>query len=129
MITIIHKSYGTPTGSEYVAAESIVSSFKQLSNNNSDIKGEILVLSKLQLPGGEEVKDVDILVTGTLEGFSIVFPCKGNDKNRQVLDETQREVRFVSFCVPVELKDHVVDDVKLFGLADIRVKYKDYWHY
>lgn len=127
MITITHKSYGTPSGSEYVAAESIVSSFKQLSNNNSDIKGDVLVLSKLQLPGGEEVKDVDILVTGRLEGFSLRFPCKGNDKNRQVLEETERDVRFVSFCVPIELKDHVADDVMLSGLGEVLVKYKD-WH-
>ena len=127
MITITHKPYGSHSGSEYTAAESIVSSFKQLSNNNSDIKGDILVLSKLQLPGGEEVKDVDILVTGRLEGFSLQFHCKGNDKNRKVLEETERVVRFISFCVPIELKDHVADDVRLSGLGEILVKYKD-WH-
>ena len=109
--TIVHKQFGKKNSDESKAAERLKSILSEI---NAD--GSILIISNLSLPGGELIKDIDIVVLGFLRDYIINpyhHPSNGNVDTLKVH----------SFCITIELKGHCLDDIDITPLGGVSVKY------
>ena len=109
--TIVHKQFGKKDSDESKAADCLK---RILSEVNSD--GSILIISNLSLPGGELVKDIDIVVLGCFNDY-IITPYHHSS------DATVDTLKVHSFCITIELKSHSFDDVDINQLGGVSVKY------
>lgn len=124
-IQIVFKSYGDPNSPESTAAKSIAECFKKMPDN---VEGSVFVASNITLPGGYDVKDIDIVVLGKLKNCSLRLNCAAKISDTETEASAERDVFINSFCYVVELKDHVAESVRLDGLSDLQVKYNEHWH-
>lgn len=108
---VIHKQFGNKDSDESKAAERLKSILGEIESD-----GSILIISNLSLPGGELIKDIDIVVLGFLRDFIIYpyhHPSNGNVDTLKVH----------SFCITIELKGHCLDDIDITPLGGVSVKY------
>jgi hypothetical protein len=97
--------------------------------SNKQIKGDILIISNVTL-FGQDVKDVDIVVIGSLESLRLDIKTRAkiivskNFNDNIIKDFDQRPVYVNNFCFVIESKKHRAEDIKLDGLTLI-VKYQD----
>lgn len=110
MATIVHKNFGEQND-EYKAACIIVRKLKDI-----DADGSILAISNLSLPGGEAVKDIDIVIVGFLKDYFI-------QPFYHVSDASIKTLKVHSFCITIELKSHPIDGVEFNGFGGLSVKY------
>jgi len=110
MATIVHKNFGEQND-EYQAACIIADKLREI-----DADGSILVISNLSLPGGDLVKDIDIVLVGFLKEYYI-HPFY------HVTDSTIESLKVHSFCLTIELKRHNYEGVEFNGLGGVSVKY------
>lgn len=114
MPQVEHKKFGNKNSKESQAAEILARKLRML-----DANGSILVISNLSLPGGEDIKDIDILVIGYLQDY-IIYPFTHfKDKDGNI-----ERLKVKSFCFTIELKRTCFDDAEITELGDIKV---DYW--
>lgn len=109
--TIVHKQFGKKNSDESKAAERLGGILSKI-----DADGSILIISNLSLPGGELIKDIDIVVLGFLRDYIIYpyhHPSNGNVNTLKVN----------SFCITIELKGHCLDDIDITPLGGVSVKY------
>lgn len=85
------------------------------------VAGEILLHPNATLIG-QTVKDVDILMLGTLQNY---HPSLQYIDNNQQL--TYGEVVISSFCTAIEVKGHSIDSIKRQG-TELFVKYSSGYH-
>ena len=104
---------------EYLAAKSIEEMIKKSIPQTA--MGEIVLCPKTTL-FGQSVKDVDILMLGTLHNYSAKVEFL--DKNGNVLNEV---VYLEEFCTTIEVKSHSITGVRRRG-TNIEVKYPTGWH-
>ena len=116
MLIVHHKQFGDKNSDESRDAEYIR---QVLSNIEAD--GSILIISNLSLPGGEAVKDIDILIVGYLKDYYIAnFSHHANAKINSL--------KVTSFCITIEHKRHNVDDIDFTQYGGVSVKYGEYEH-
>lgn len=109
--TIVHKQFGKKDSDESKAAERLRGILSKI-----DADGSILIISNLSLPGGELIKDIDIVVLGFLRDY-IIYPYH-HPSNRDV-----NTLKVNSFCITIELKGHCLDDVDINQLGGVFVTY------
>ncbi len=120
---------------------------------NKQINGEILIISNATL-FGQDTKEVDLIVVGKFEKYSIQIKTKVkfpndvnfniqipknitdeekqkefyNQEKERLLNEQEERLLFIKdFCFVIEIKRHRAEDIKLDGLTML-VKYKDKFH-
>lgn len=98
------------------AAKKLKERFEKDLKQYKNAKGDIYILTSIRI-FGQKRDDIDILVIGLLENFTI---RRVNTKNYGNVDE----LRICSFIANIELKTHHAPDVKHVG-ADYIVKYPD----
>lgn len=97
-VKIINKNISASTDEER-CAEEIMDVFKAYFQNYPDVEGEIWIYHSLTL-AGQDVRDIDIAVIGSLNGFKI---------NKIIYDHNSgiyKDAVLHSFCYVVELKMH-----------------------
>lgn len=116
MPLVHHKSYGMSNSSEALAAEKLKDQFEKL-----HCEGSIFIASNVTLPGGNKVKDLDIVVAGYLKNFCIddfeysrAFSGSRADK---------RGLKVQSFLVVVELKEFSITQVAISDSGVLSARY------
>ena len=97
-VKIINKSISASTDEER-CAEEIMDVFKTYFQKYPDVEGEIWIYHSLTL-AGQDVRDIDIAVIGSLNGFKI---------NKIIYDQNSgiyKDAVIHSFCYVIELKMH-----------------------
>jgi len=98
--------------------------FKSLLEKSIDtknLKGEILIVSNATL-FGQETKDVDLVVLGSIENYYCKIKTKSKASNKELLDLELRKVYVDNFCFVIETKRQRAEDVVLDG-TNLLVKY------
>lgn len=90
---------------------------------NSDINGEILIISNVTL-FGQDTKDVDIVAVGKFENFSTKIKTAAKTKAGEILESKERILYVSDFCFVFETKKHRAEDIQLNGLT-LLVKYNN----
>ena len=107
------------TTSEYIAS----CEFQEMLNNYfSDIpsvSGNIYITYGLTL-SGQEVRDIDILVFGKLQNYSL------DNYYTNDIKYPRKTLKVDEFCCAIELKNHPIDRIDYKG-THILVKYRDDW--
>lgn len=86
--------------------------------------GEILIATNITL-FGQEVKDIDIVILGKIgKGFKIPIKFRPKDED----NFKTKNVYFSTFCIAIELKSHLKEDVSFNGLSHLLVKYNEKFH-
>ena len=111
MLIVHHKNFSRKDSDESKAAELIADKLREL-----PCGGSILVISNLSLPGGEAIKDIDIVVVGYLDDYIIKPYFHHQNPNAEVL-------KVCSFCFTIELKRHTIEDVSFNDFGGVYVKY------
>lgn len=86
-----------------------------------NVSGEIILFASATL-FGQTVKDIDLLMVGSLNGYKI--NCDYSDSKNEI---GFGEVLIESFCTAIEIKSHNINGIKLNG-TDFYVKYNEGWH-
>ena len=102
-VTIDIKRYGNKPN-ENQAAEQLKQQFEN-DFHGKEIKGRILIASSVQLFGGN-VRDLDLVVLGKLEGYNTYLTTKVKNRNNLVFGPSKNKVDIHDFCFIIELKDH-----------------------
>lgn len=92
---------------------------------NKPTNGEILIISNATL-FGQDTKDVDLIVVGKFEKYSIKIKTKAKTQDEE-LEQEERLLYINDFCFVIETKRHRAEDIQLEGLT-LLVKYKDKFH-
>jgi predicted ribonuclease YlaK len=98
--------------------------FRKPSNRKTN--GEILIISNATL-FGQKTKDVDLIVIGKFENFSIGVKTKIETKVEMPNEELGQKERLLfvkDFCFVIEMKSHSAEDIQLEG-STLLVRYKD----
>ena len=111
MPIVHHKNFGRKDSDESKAAELIADKLREI-----DCEGSILVISNLSLPGGESIKDIDIVVVGYLDDYLIRPYYHHQNPQAEIL-------KVCSFCFTIELKRHDIQNVSLNDFGGVTVKY------
>lgn len=112
MPVVQHIDFGSETSDERLAAIQLTQKLEQI-----DAEGAILVASNVCLPGGEDIKDVDIVVVGYLKDYHIPFS--------HVTDCNVNSLKVDSFCFTIEAKRHVAKNLDISELGEVSVNYKN----
>ena len=116
MVNITHKQFGDKNSDESKDAEYLKNKLSEI-----DSDGEILIISNLSLPGGEAVKDIDILVIGYLNDY-IIYPSSHHSDSR--IDT----LKVSSFCFTIEHKRHDINGVEFNQYGTVSVRYGSSMH-
>ncbi|MBP8975546.1 MAG: AAA family ATPase [Bacteroidetes bacterium] len=92
---------------------------------NKSINGEILIISNATL-FGQDTKDVDLIVIGKFEKYSIKVKTKAKIKDKEFKQE-ERLLFISDFCFVIETKGHPAENIQLDGLI-LKVKYNEKYH-
>ena len=84
-------------------------------------EGEIVLFASATLYG-QTVKDVDLMMIGSVQNYSPYFDFNDRDGN-----QIQDKVFIQNFCTVIEVKRHDISGIKRNG-TDIYVKYGSDWH-
>ena len=114
MPQVEHKRFGKKDSSESKAAELLTKKLRDI-----DAQGSILVISNLSLPGGEEVKDIDIAVVGYLQDY-IIYPYT----HFMDVEGNIERLKVKSFCFTIELKRTCHEDAEFTELGEVFVGYE-----
>ena len=87
-------------------------------------KGKILIASSVQL-FGQEVRDIDLVVLGSLSGFKQRINSKFENKYKIVLGPSDNDVEIRDFCIIIELKDHDPSSLYFDNFGTLFAQYKD----
>lgn len=87
------------------------------------VEGDILIVSNVTL-FGQEIKDIDIVVTAKLKGLWL----KTKFKPQSEFSYIEENVTFWSFCFVIELKKHRADEVHMGAMNNILVSYNGKMH-
>lgn len=103
---------------EYIAAERL----KKIINDTVPITaiGEIILFPSATLYG-QAVKDVDLMMIGSIKNYSVQARFNHNDNFEE------EEVFVESFCTTIEVKSHSASGISREG-TNWRVKYPEGWH-
>jgi len=86
--------------------------------------GHILISTNITL-FGQEVKDIDIVVLGRFgKGFYRNLKFRPKDEDEFKI----KNVYFNSFCIVIELKSHLKEDITFSNLSHLLVSYNDKYH-
>ncbi len=85
------------------------------------VDGEIVLFASATLYG-QTVKDVDLMMIGSLQNYSLIFEFNDRDGNH-----IQDKVFIHNFCTVIEVKRHDISGIARNG-TDIYVKYGLDWH-
>ena len=116
MPTVHHKQYGYSSSSEAMAAEKLKSQFEAL-----DCDGAIFIASNVTLPGGNRIKDIDIVVAGYLKDFYLddfMYP-----RNFSGYRSDKKGLIVQSFLVTIELKDFAISQIDIGESGILMGKY------
>ena len=91
------------------------------STTPESVEGEIVLFASATLYG-QAVKDVDLMMLGTIQNYSLNYDFNDRDGN-QIKDK----VFIQNFCTVIEIKRHDISGIKRNG-TDIYVKYGSDWH-
>ena len=102
------------TSDEYVAAQKL----KEIIDNSlpASVVGEIVLFASATLMG-QAVKDVDLLMIGQLQNYSV--PAEFNMPNEGLVRD---RVTVSNFCTTIEVKRHDISGISVNG-TDFYVKY------
>ena len=109
MLVVKHIDFGPKVSNENTAAEELKSKLEGI-----DANGAILIASNVCLPGGEEIKDIDIVVVGYFNDYTI-YPFS------HITDSNISGLKVDSFCFTIELKNHRTADFN--DLGEVSVNY------
>lgn len=91
----------------------------------SKVNGEIVLVVSATL-FGQDVKDVDLMMLGTIQNYTptLVFAVKDKDENGNVIGihTEKKPVDIKNFCTTIEIKRHDISGVSIQG-TDVFVKY------
>ncbi|MCA0237746.1 MAG: AAA family ATPase [Bacteroidetes bacterium] len=108
---------------EYEAGLQLKKLFEEQTPQTTE-SGSILIATNITL-FGQEVKDIDIIVLGKF-GKGFFKKLKFRPKNED--DFKFNNVYFNSFCLVIELKSHLKEDVGFNNLSHLLVSYNDKFH-
>ena len=123
------KLKGKQDSNEYKDAIVLKEIFEEEFRKSSSTNGEILILSNVTL-FGQETKDVDIIVIGKFDRFSMNIKTKSKtfQNGREILYPQENRNLFINdFCFVIETKLHSADKIKLEGTT-LLVRYNDKLH-
>jgi len=92
---------------------------------NKPINGEVLIISNATL-FGQDTKDVDLIVIGKFEKYSIKVKTKAKLSDKE-LEQAERLLFINDFCFVIETKGHPAENIQLDGLI-LKVKYNEKYH-
>lgn len=115
---------GNQDTNEYKDAIILKEIFQNEFRSNA-VNGEILIISNATL-FGQDTKDVDLIVIGKFDKYSIKVKTKSKTSDEELMQE-ERLLFVNDFCFVIETKRHRAEDIKLEGLT-LLVKYKDKYH-
>ena len=87
----------------------------------SEVIGEIQLQANATL-FGQTVKDIDIIMMGTLQNYSL--PLSFSNKNNEIIKD---KVEICSFCTVIEVKSHGIKGIMRQG-TEIWVRYGNHRH-
>lgn len=93
---------------------------KPVNYKNEQINGEILIISNATL-FGQDTKDVDLIVIGKFENYSIKVKTKAKTSDEE-LNQEERLLFINDFCFVIETKKHCAENIQLNGV-NLLVKY------
>lgn len=118
-VTVVKKDYKPGvTSDEKEAANKLATLFE-----NMEIDGSVLIASNVSLPGGEKIKDVDIIVAGNLNDYTIA-PYQ-RDPGTEGYCPRANKLTIKSFCITIEVKSHDASKVQIDNLGVVTVPYKN----
>ncbi len=88
------------------------------------VSGEIVLFASATLYG-QSVKDIDLLMLGSLSGYSV--DAKFNTKKDGITEKVRGKVDIQSFATVIEVKRHDISGISING-TDIYVRYNDRPH-
>ncbi len=107
---------------EYKAGQELKAIFEK--SLPQEIEGDITIVSNVTL-FGQEVKDVDLVVFGTVgKGFKRKLKFRPKDQEEYI----DKNVYFSNFCFAIELKKHILKDIHIGSLNNILVTYNGKKH-
>jgi hypothetical protein len=107
---------------EYKAGQELKAIFEK--SLPQEIEGDITIVSNVTL-FGQEVKDVDLVVFGTVgKGFKRKLKFRPKDQEEYI----DKNVYFSNFCFVIELKKHILKDIHIGSLNNILVTYNGKKH-
>ena len=116
MLQVHHKTYGSSSSQEALAAERLKEHFEVL-----PCEGSVLIASNVTLPGGNTVKDLDIVIAGYLKNcFLEEFEYPSTFSGYRA-DKKGLEVQ--SFLVVIELKDFSISQIQVSETGIITGRY------
>ena len=119
------KIKGKQDSNEYKDAIVLKEIFEEELRKSPNTNGEILILSNVTL-FGQETKDVDIIVIGKFDKFSMNIKTKSKTPKNECPQEN-RNLFINDFCFVIETKLHSADKIKLEGTT-LLVRYNDKLH-
>jgi len=116
---------GDEATAEYQAAEQLANLLR--ADLQPQEEGRILIVSNVTC-FGQKVKDIDLVVFAVFpKGIKRRVRCRTQRaKNSELEDKQARDIRFRSFCLCIEVKDHSAGGVDLQGSRAL-VQYKGKW--
>lgn len=103
MVKVTLRTYSNNTPESIAAAQLKESFEKEL--GQSTAKGKILIASSVQIYG-QAVKDLDLVVLGSLKDYSLTTNTKYKNKWGIICGPDEKSVEIHNFVIPIELKDH-----------------------
>ena len=123
------KIKGKQDSNEYKDAIVLKEIFEEELRKSPSTNGEILILSNVTL-FGQETKDVDIIVIGNFDKFSMNIKTKSKtfQNGKEIFYPQENRNLFINdFCFVIETKLHSADKIKLVGTT-LLVRYNDKLH-
>ena len=121
-VSIEIKSYAD-NNTERAAALEIKSQFTE-DLKGSGAKGNILIASSVQL-FGQEIRDVDLVVIGSLSNLKLRINTKFENKYSIPLGPKEIDVDIKDFCIIIELKNHDPRHLFVDRFGSLFAKYPD----
>ena len=90
----------------------------------SEAKGNILIASNVQV-FGQEVRDIDLIVLGSLSGYKQRINSKFENKYKILLGPSDIDVEIKDFCIIIELKDHDPSSLYFDNFGTLFAEYRD----
>lgn len=87
-------------------------------------KGNILIASSVQV-FGQEVRDIDLVVLGSLSGYKQRINSKFENKYKILLGPSDIDVEIKDFCIIIELKDHDPSSLYFDNFGTLFAEYRD----
>lgn len=87
-------------------------------------KGNILIASSVQV-FGQEVRDIDLVVLGSLFGYKQKINTKFENKYKVLLGPSDIDVEIKDFCIIIELKDHDPSSLYFDNFGTLFAEYRD----